>query len=70
MQSRTYTDYEKNQEVSWNPEQAFIEKSTYVHKDPNNNRWIITLTPTEIKAPTDEKEGEYKWVGSYQWNIR
>jgi len=70
MQSRTYTDYEKNQEVSWNAELAAKENSTFVHKDPNNNRWIITLTPTEIKAPTNEEPGEYKWVGSYQWNIR
>ena len=67
MQSRTYTDEELNKEVSWNAELAAKENSTYVHKDPNNNRWIITLTPTEIKAPTDEKEGEYKWVGSYQF---
>lgn len=67
LQSRKYEDNETNEEVSWNPEQAFIENSTFVHKDPNNNRWIITLTPTEIKAPTDEEPGEYKWVSSYQF---
>lgn len=61
MQSRTYKDEELNKEVSWNPKEAFKENSTYVHKDPNNDRWLITLTPTK------NKQDKYEWVSSYQF---
>ena len=61
MQSRLYKDEELDKEVSWNAELAAKENSTFVHKDPNNNRWIITLTPTK------NEQDKYEWVSSYQF---
>jgi hypothetical protein len=60
-QNQGYVDEELEENVSWDPEEAFKEKRLFIRKDKINNDWIVTLTPEEIK------EGGYKWVSSYEF---